>query len=100
MVIKTEAEEEATPTEAKAARLSPRHQIPGRRFNQAVQPLPPRSFQAHNTSYSQWYPDTAATHHFTPVMSNLRIFDRPYEGTNQVVLGDGSTIPINSHRKG
>lgn len=71
------------------------------RFDHAYQAPPPPQFHANYSNYRaplpQWYPDTAASHHYTPVLSNLRIDSFPYHGTDQVMLGDGSSALIAHH---
>ncbi|KAF5452112.1 hypothetical protein F2P56_027145 [Juglans regia] len=70
------------------------------RFNQSYQAPAPPSFTAHFTSMpptpspSPWFPDTAATNHFTADFSNLNLDSTPYQGTDQVSIGVGSSIPI------
>ncbi|KAA8515355.1 hypothetical protein F0562_018415 [Nyssa sinensis] len=41
-----------------------------------------------------WFPDTAATNHFTSNFSTLNLDSHPYQGTDQVCIGDGSSLPI------
>ncbi|KAJ9541873.1 hypothetical protein OSB04_028379 [Centaurea solstitialis] len=55
--------------------------------------------QAHvataNTSgtTSPWLLDTGATHHVTHDLSNLALH-QPYDGTEEIVIGDGAGVPI------
>lgn len=71
------------------------------RFNHSYQSSPPQSFSANNTTYSPspsnpncWFPNTAAINHFTADFSNLSLGSSPYQGTDQVCIGDGSSLPI------
>lgn len=66
-------------------------------FNHLYQAAPPPNLTANFTamasptpSTSTWFPDTAATHHFTPDFSNLNLDSVSY----QVNFGDGSSLPI------
>ncbi|KAF5451286.1 hypothetical protein F2P56_026403 [Juglans regia] len=73
-------------------------------YHRLTTPYPsssPAPFQANNTSLSTpspntttWYPDTAASHHFTSEFNNLNLESTPYQGPDQVFIGDGSSLPI------
>ncbi|KAF5442908.1 hypothetical protein F2P56_035516 [Juglans regia] len=71
------------------------------RFNHSYQASPPPNLAAHFTAIphsttmnSSWFPDTAATHHFTPDYNNLNLDSVSYQGSDQVSIGDGSSLPI------
>ncbi|KAF5475573.1 hypothetical protein F2P56_007367 [Juglans regia] len=70
------------------------------RFDHSYQAAPP-SFSANITTTTppsahihSWFPDTAATSHFTPDLTNLNMDSISYQGSDQVSIGDGSTMPI------
>ncbi|KAH7836375.1 hypothetical protein Vadar_000503 [Vaccinium darrowii] len=61
-------------------------------------PVPPRA--NHTTmggggrdSSSNWLLDTGASHHVTANLNNLSI-QQPYEGPDDIVIGDGTGLPI------
>ncbi|KAG5550331.1 hypothetical protein RHGRI_015329 [Rhododendron griersonianum] len=45
------------------------------------------------TPSSDWYLDSAATHHLTNDLSNLNFY-QPYHGSEQVMVGSGAAMPI------
>lgn len=45
-------------------------------------------------SSNLWFPDTTAMNHFTLDFFNLNLDSSVYQGSDQVSIGDGSTIPI------
>lgn len=47
-----------------------------------------------NHSSNIWFPDTAATHHFTLKIQNLNLGSIPYQCLDQVNIGDNSSLPI------
>ncbi|KAF5472556.1 hypothetical protein F2P56_009267 [Juglans regia] len=56
---------------------------------------------ANNTSLSTpspntttWYSNTVAFHRFTSEFNNLNLESTPYQGPDQVFIGDGSALPI------
>lgn len=49
-------------------------------------------FSATNNS-TQWLLDSGASHHVTQDLSNLSLH-HPYDGTEEIVIGDGSGLPI------
>ncbi|KAF5469302.1 hypothetical protein F2P56_013386, partial [Juglans regia] len=73
------------------------------RFDHSYQASPPPFFTANYTSLpspppsnTTWFPDTAATHHFTADPNNLTMDSMSYQGPDQVSIGDGSTLPIHN----
>ncbi|XP_012840817.1 PREDICTED: uncharacterized protein LOC105961120 [Erythranthe guttata] len=67
------------------------------RYDFNYQPPPPPALSAHYTAAAadpSWFPDTAASHHFTNDFSNLSINPSEYKGSDQVRIGDGSGLPI------
>lgn len=44
--------------------------------------------------YNAWFPNTAATNHFTVDFNNLNLDYISYQGSDQVSIGDGSSLPI------
>ncbi|KAF5465900.1 hypothetical protein F2P56_015863 [Juglans regia] len=73
------------------------------RFDHSYQASPPPFFTANYTSLpsppptnNTWFPDTAATHHFTADPNNLTMDSMSYQGPDQVSIGDGSTLPIHN----
>lgn len=48
---------------------------------------------------SDWYLDSAATHHLTNDLSNLHLY-HPYQGSDQIMVGNGSAIPIQHSGQG
>ncbi|KAH0784936.1 hypothetical protein KY290_004534 [Solanum tuberosum] len=56
---------------------------------------------AHDVKYSppishqNWYPDSGATHHITPDLSNLHNVE-DYKGMYQVHIGNGQGLPIHN----
>ncbi|KAF5463307.1 hypothetical protein F2P56_019229 [Juglans regia] len=74
------------------------------RYDHSYQTPPPSSFAANFTSVSPpmppnvaWFPDTGASHHFTPDYTNLNLDSASYQGSDQVSIGDGSSLPIQHH---
>ncbi|KAG9444932.1 hypothetical protein H6P81_016272 [Aristolochia fimbriata] len=68
------------------------------RFNLSSQPPAPpeaRSTQLDNSSDSAWYIDSGASHHISSYAS-LLTDSGPYNGPDQVMLGDGSDLPISA----
>ncbi|KAF5458503.1 hypothetical protein F2P56_022526 [Juglans regia] len=57
-----------------------------------MQPLLTINFPPSNT----WFLDTAATNHFTSNFSNLNLDSNSYQGSDQVSISDGSTLPIHN----
>ena len=47
----------------------------------------------HTAESSTWFLDSAASNHFTNDLNNLNTY-QPYLGTDQVTVGNGSTLPI------
>ena len=48
-------------------------------------------------NYSQdpnWYPDSGATHHLTHDLGNLNIRADEYQGSDQIRVGNGTSLPI------
>ncbi|CAA7036529.1 unnamed protein product [Microthlaspi erraticum] len=79
-------------------------QLPSYQSSIAQQPSPftpwqPRANLAVNTPYSpnQWLLDSGATHHMTSDLNNLALH-QPYYGSEDVVIADGSAIPITHTR--
>ncbi|KAG2665069.1 hypothetical protein I3760_16G112600 [Carya illinoinensis] len=54
----------------------------------------PYSYDTASSVDSNWYPDSAATHHFTHNFSNLSLNPSEYKGEDQVRVGDGNSVPI------
>ncbi|KAH0765342.1 hypothetical protein KY285_001213 [Solanum tuberosum] len=52
----------------------------------------PHLILAHDVKYN-WYPDSSATHHITPDLSNLHHVE-DYKGMDQVHIGNGQGLPI------
>lgn len=48
---------------------------------------------------SDWYLDSASTHHLTNDLSNLNFY-QPYQGNDQVMVGNGIAMPIHNSSKG
>ncbi|KAG7990343.1 hypothetical protein I3843_02G021800 [Carya illinoinensis] len=64
------------------------------RFDQAYQGNPP-NMAAYLTSQQptqdlSWYPDTGSTNHLTHDLQNLNIHAKPYNGSDQIQVGDGT----------
>lgn len=57
----------------------------------------PRAPQAHvatvGTASTGWLLDSGATHHVTHDLSNLQTH-APYDGSEELIIGDGTTLPI------
>ncbi|KAH0765345.1 hypothetical protein KY285_001216 [Solanum tuberosum] len=51
------------------------------------------SQQSPPITHQNWYPDSGATHHITPDLSNLHHFE-DYKGMDQVNIGNGQGLPI------
>lgn len=43
---------------------------------------------------ANWYPDTSSTNHFTNDFHNLTVHSEPYNGTNQIYVGDGAGLLV------
>jgi hypothetical protein len=43
---------------------------------------------------SNWYPDTGATHHVTHDLTNLNLCADEYQGSDQIQVGNGTSLPI------
>jgi hypothetical protein len=41
-----------------------------------------------------WYPDSGATHHVTSDLANLNIHAEEYQGSEQIRVGNGTSLPI------
>ena len=41
-----------------------------------------------------WYPDTGASHHVTHELANLNLRPDEYQGTDQIRVGNGTSLPI------
>ncbi len=56
---------------------------------------PPRANYLNNSQVSSrsWIVDSGASHHATPNLQNLKISE-PYQGTDALVLGDGTGLKI------
>ncbi|KAA8531836.1 hypothetical protein F0562_006447 [Nyssa sinensis] len=72
-------------------------------FDHTFQAPPPPSFSAnylalpsnHSPAHpNSWFPDTAATNHFTVDFSNLNLDSSSCQGTDCVSIRDGSFVPI------
>ena len=46
-----------------------------------------------NTSSNGWILDSGASHHVTNDLNNLSLH-APYDGSDEIVIGDGSSLPI------
>ncbi|KAF5454036.1 hypothetical protein F2P56_023733 [Juglans regia] len=72
------------------------------RFDYSYQASAPSSLVANltefppSTAINSWFPDTAAMHHFTPEYTNLNLGSSPYQGSDQISIGDGSSLPIHN----
>jgi hypothetical protein len=70
------------------------------RFNQSFQPnhntSPPVAFlTTQNTpSNGNWYPGTGSTNHLTADLNNLSLQTKPYNGTEQIRVGNGQGLAI------
>ncbi|KAF5466071.1 hypothetical protein F2P56_016028 [Juglans regia] len=71
------------------------------RYDHSYPTPPPATFAANYSALTAspssshtWFPDTAATHHFTADINNLNVDSSVYQGSDQVSIGDGSSIPI------
>ncbi|PKU70959.1 Retrovirus-related Pol polyprotein from transposon TNT 1-94 [Dendrobium catenatum] len=69
------------------------------RYNNNYVPPPPKNNTALNVTNDNqnpdWYLDSGATAHLTNDISNLTLGDAiPYNGDDNIQIGDGSTIPI------
>lgn len=69
------------------------------RFDHAIQQAPSQSPQAYYTSQQSapdenWYPDTSTTHHLTSDLSKFTLSADPYNGPDQMHVGDGSGLNI------
>lgn len=50
---------------------------------------------SHSSFSNQWYPDSGASHHVTSDMQNIQNII-PYEGSDQILVGNGQGLPISS----
>jgi len=50
---------------------------------------------ASSTSSNRWYPDSGASHHVTNVSQNIQQV-APFEGPDQITIGNGQGLPIDS----
>lgn len=71
------------------------------RFDHAYQYDPPKSFSANYTSPSaiidpSWYPNSVATHHITHDLSHLNLSPEPYNGHEQICVGNGTGLQIHN----
>jgi hypothetical protein len=41
-----------------------------------------------------WYPDSGATHHLTHDLANLNVRADEYSGSEQIRVGNGTSLPI------
>lgn len=57
-----------------------------------------QSFAPSNSS-TPWYIDSAATNHITNDLANLQLY-QPYQGSDQVTVGNGQTVLIQHIGKG
>ena len=64
----------------------------------AQTPFPAVSTSMQSTS-APWYVDSAATSHLTNDLNNLHFY-QPYQGNDQVMIGDGNTLPIHNSGTG
>lgn len=64
-------------------------------FRAYAAPIPLNSI----SSSPPWYVDSAATSHLTNDLSNLQLY-QPYQGSEQVMIGDGNTLPIHNSGTG
>jgi histone deacetylase 1/2 len=55
----------------------------------------PAMSEVGSSSSGAWYPDSGASHHLTYDPNNLA-FRAPYNGQEQVLMGNGQGVPINS----
>jgi hypothetical protein len=46
------------------------------------------------TTDPNWYPDFGATHHITSDLANLNVRDEEYQGSEQIRMGNGTSLPI------
>lgn len=77
------------------------------RMDSTFQPSPPtaqpatRAFVASTstTPPSDWFLDSAATHHLTNDLTNMHLY-QPYHGNEQVMVGNGAALPIQHSGKG
>lgn len=51
------------------------------------------------TPTTDWYLDSAATHHITNNLSNMHLY-QPYHSNDQVMVGNGANLPIQNSVKG
>ena len=54
---------------------------------------------AASTSQTPWYLDSAATDHITHDLHHLSQ-TQPYQGSDQITVGNGTTVPIHNTSKG
>jgi hypothetical protein len=47
-----------------------------------------------NSSDSNWYPDTGATHHLTSELANLNVRADAYSGPDQIKIGNGAGLSV------
>jgi hypothetical protein len=46
------------------------------------------------TTDPNWYPDSGATHHVTSDLANLNVHADEYQGSEQIRVGNGTSLPI------
>ncbi|CAJ2637895.1 unnamed protein product [Trifolium pratense] len=76
------------------------HGYPRRTNSSAAHHARTNNFAAHHAratpgtaSSQEWIMDSGATHHITNALDNLHL-NRPYHGTDELLIGDGSGLPI------
>lgn len=68
------------------------------RGNKSTSPWQPRAHHAANTSTTPpWLLDSGASHHVTSDLSNQSLH-APYNGSDDIMIGDGTSLPNNPHR--
>ncbi|GMI98183.1 hypothetical protein HRI_003487600 [Hibiscus trionum] len=74
---------------------APPHQGNSSTFRAPPHPWQPQAHIATSSSPSSdpWLLDNGATHHITTDLQNLSLHN-PYTGSNEVMIGDGSGVPI------
>ena len=70
----------------------------------SYQPSPPPQAHMHSvnptiTDTPSWLLDSGATNHITGDLNNLHLH-HPYQGTDQVTVGNGNTLPIHNTGNG
>jgi histone deacetylase 1/2 len=75
-------------------RLVPIHPLPTSSTPQQGTPWQPQAHLAtHPSTTPSWLLDSGASHHVTSDLNNLSLH-APYSGTDDIMIGDGSTLPI------